>query len=199
MGYRTRIEDFIRQQAQPPDKYAHQPRVYALARKLAEDLEYDDDVLHAAAWLHDLGVFVGHRQSQPADLASWDNVAYAVDKIPQLLMQFGFPGRKVNAVALAIKTHLPSSETASPEGALLRDADILEQLGAIGIMRVVSKVGRDTRYPTHWHALYALQNALDTLPDQLRLPAARRLAKPRIEALRHFMRALESEREGIEL
>jgi HD superfamily phosphodiesterase len=29
--------------------------VYNLARQLAEDKAYDDDVLYAAAWLHDLG------------------------------------------------------------------------------------------------------------------------------------------------
>ena len=49
-----------RAQANPPDKFSHQPRLHQLARQLAESQPFDDDVLYAAAWLHDLGVFIGH-------------------------------------------------------------------------------------------------------------------------------------------
>ena len=56
-SFRTSIETYIRENALPVDKYSHQPRLYALALQLAQsaDLAYDDDILHAAVWLHDLG------------------------------------------------------------------------------------------------------------------------------------------------
>ena len=69
MEYRTAIANFIRTAAQPADKCSHQLRLYQLARR-------DDDVLYAAAWMQDLGVFIGHRPEDPVALASWDSVAY---------------------------------------------------------------------------------------------------------------------------
>ena len=109
-GYREAIVDYIRAQAKPPDKFSHQPRLYQLAKRLAEGQPYDDDVLYAAAWLHDLGVFIGHRPEDPVALAAWDHVAYACRQAPPILRQFGFPEAKIPAVMEAIRTHLPSAQ-----------------------------------------------------------------------------------------
>jgi uncharacterized protein len=195
-NFRTTIADYIREQAQPPDKYSHQPRLYRLAVSLGAGLAYDDDVLYAAAWLHDLGVFIGHRPADPEALANWDNIAYAMGIVPGLLTQWGFPEAKIRAVVAAISTHLPSQQPTTVEGTLLRDADILEQLGAIGLLRTVSKIGRDTRYTTFADALQHLQRCLDTLPQQLHLPAARKLAEPRIRALNAILAAAYAEADG---
>src|SRR5580765_2128845 len=127
-GYRQALIEYIREQAQPPEKFSHQPRLYRLATELAGEEQFDDDVLFAAAWLHDLGVFIGHRPEDPAALAVWDNVAYAIKEAPKILIQFGFPDEKIPAVAEVIRTHLPSAKPTTFEGLLLRDADILEQL-----------------------------------------------------------------------
>jgi uncharacterized protein len=196
-GYRQTIADYIRGQAKPPDKFSHQPRLYQLACRLAEGQPFDDDVLYAAAWMHDLGVFIGHRPEAPATLACWDNVAYAIQQTPKLLEQFGFPHEKIPTVLEVIRSHLPSSKTASFEGALLRDADILEQLGAIGILRTVSKVGRDTRFVCFSDALRLLRRNAAQLPWQLQLASARRLAKSRLKILTNFLEAADSEADGI--
>ena len=190
---RQPIVEYIRANAQPPDKFEHQPRLYALACRLAEGRPFDDDVLFAAAWMHDLGVFIGHRPDSPAALAGWDHVAYAFREVPPRLRAFGFPAGKIPAVLEVIRTHLPSAKPATFEGTLLRDADILEQLGAVGILRLVSKVGRDTRFVTHADAVRALQRNADELPAKLELAAARRLAEPRLEVLRAFLDAAEVE------
>ena len=79
------------------------------------------------------------------------------------------------------------------EGTILRDADILEQLGAVGILRAVSKVGRDTRFPRFTDAVTLLRRNLDDLPGKIRLTSARRLAQPRIDLLREFLRAVDDE------
>jgi uncharacterized protein len=198
-GYRQAIADYIRAQAKPPDKFSHQPRLYRLATRLADGHPYDDDILYAAAWMHDLGVFIGHRPDEPAALAAWDHVAYAARQVPQALKQFGFPEGKVAAVIEVIRTHLPSSKPTSFEGTLLRDADILEQLGAIAVLRTVSKVGRDTRFVQHADALQVLRRNLEQLPPQLELASARRLAAPRVETLKAFLAAAEAEADGDEL
>jgi uncharacterized protein len=198
-GYREAIVDYIRAQAKPPDKFSHQPRLYQLAKRLADGHAYDDDVLYAAAWLHDLGVFIGHRPEDPSALAAWDHVAYACRQAPQILRQFGFPEGKIPAAIEAIRTHLPSSTLTSFEATLLRDADLLEQLGAIAILRTVSKVGRDTRFVRHGDAVQVLRRQVEQLPAQLRLAATRRLAGPRVEVLKAFLAAVEAEADGSDM
>ena len=192
-AYRHAIAEYIRAQAKPPDKLSHQPRLFQLAKEIADHQPFDEDVLFAAAWMHDLGVFIGHRPEDPARLAVWDNVAYAMNEAPALLRQFGFPTEKISAVVEVIRTHLPSSKPTTSEGVLLRDADILEQLGAVAILRTVSKIGRDTRFVRFADALLVLERNLERLPNQLQLPAARRLAESRINILREFLQAARAE------
>jgi len=193
IGFRERITQYIKDQARPAEKYGHQPRLYALTLEIGRSETYDDDIVFAAAWLHDIGVFVGHRPEDPEKLAKWDNTAYAMEQAPRLLGEFDFPVAKRAAVVEAIRTHQPNSAPTTIEGEILRDADILEQLGAIGILRTVCKVGRDTRFPDFTSAALALRKGLNQLPAQIRLPATKALAESRIQSLKMFLAQLESE------
>jgi uncharacterized protein len=195
-NFRTALTEFIRREAKPIDKYGHQPRLYALTRLVGEGLDYDDDVVFAAVWLHDLGVFIGHRPEDPSALAQWDHVRYACDHAPRLLADTGFPAEKVSAVLSVMREHQPHDEPTSIEATILRDADILEQLGGIGALRTICKVGRDTRYATFTDAVKTLRKNLDNLPDKIRLESAKQLAAPRISILKDFLEAVESEAGG---
>jgi uncharacterized protein len=192
-NFRRAIEEYIAREARPVEKFGHQPRLYALTLQVGSGHEYDDDVVFAAVWLHDLGVFIGHRPEDPELLARWDNTAYAAGRAPALLKEMQFPGEKVNAVVEAIRTHQVAAHPATIEGVIIRDADILEQLGAIGILRTVSKIGRDSRFPTFTAAAESLRKALATLPAQIRLDTTRALAQPKIELLQAFLSVLENE------
>ena len=97
------------------------------------------------------------------------------------------------AVIEAIQTHQPADRPSALEGIILRDADILEQLGAVGILRMAAKVGRDTRYPTFTPMAAVLRRNLETLPGQLRLARARALAERKIRILEAFLAALDQE------
>jgi uncharacterized protein len=191
--YRDHIREYIRRRARPIEKLGHQPRLYSLTREIGKNHVYDDDVVFAAAWLHDLGVFTGHRPEDPQALAVWDNTAYAMAKAPQILADVGFPLAKRAAVVEAIRTHQPASAPITLEGDILRDADILEQLGAIGIMRTVCKIGRDTRFPDFTSSAASLRKALTNLPKEIRLDSARALAQPRISFLEMFLSRLDAE------
>jgi uncharacterized protein len=192
-SYRAALSAYIAAQAKPVEKFGHQPRLYALACLVGEGRQYDDDVIYAAAWLHDLGVFIGHRPEDPDELARWDNVPYALEKSPAILESVGFPAEKIPAVLEAMRTHQPGGAPTNVEGLILRDADILEQLGAIGILRTVCKVGRDTRFATFTDAVESLRRSLELLPIQLRMDSAKALAEPKIAALRAFLQAVEAE------
>ena len=126
----------------------------------------------------------------------WDQVPYTIERTRDLLASWGFPAEKLDGVAEAIRTHQPQDEPVAIEAVLLRDADILEQLGAIGALRALVKVGRDTRYSTFSSVLPVLQRATERLPGLLRLDRARELAKPRVEVLRTLIAAIETEADG---
>ena len=196
-GWRDSVVAYVKAEAQPADKFGHQPRLYALASKIGQGMEYDDDILFAAAWMHDLGVFLGHRPKDPKQLEGWDHVPYTIERSKELLLGWGFPPAKLDGVAEAIRTHRPADKPVQIEAILLRDADILEQLGAIGIMRAVVKVGRDTRYQTFSSVLPVLYNAVNHLAGKTRLTTSTSIAEPRIEMLRSFLSALEQEADGM--
>jgi uncharacterized protein len=195
-SYRHALDELLKINASPTDKYGHQPRLYALTQTIGKNLNYDDDVVYAAAYLHDIGVFIGHRPEDPDRLKTWNHVQYTVGIAPRMLREAGFPEDKIEAVLRLIETHQPHDTPETVEATILRDADILEQLGAIGILRAVAKVGRDTRYPTFTPAIEFLKRNLEQLPGKLRLDSARSLAIPRIELLRNFLTSVEEEAQG---
>jgi uncharacterized protein len=196
-SFRTQLAQYLQREAAPAHKYGHQPRLYALTQQIAAFTKpapvYDDDVVFAAAYLHDLGVFIGHRPEDQAALQQWDHVSYACKQAENLLPTLGFPAEKIPALLACIREHQPHDEPHSFEATLLRDADILEQLGSVGILRTAAKLGSDTRFHIFTHARDSLQRALDTLPARLQLDAARELALPRIHLLREFLLALDTE------
>ncbi len=192
-SWRAALAAYIEREARPVEKYGHQPRLYALTELIGQGNPYDDDTVFAACWLHDLGVFTGHRPEEPEALARWDNTAYAMEKTPGILRGLGFPEEKIAAVLEAIRTHQPQAEPGSLEATIVRDADILEQLGAVGIFRTVCKVGRDMRFLTFTDAVRSLERAVETLPGLIRLDRTRELAAPRIAAMRAFLDAAASE------
>jgi uncharacterized protein len=193
VGWRESVVEYIRAEAQPVDKFGHQPRLYALACRVGEGTTFDDDIVFAAAWMHDLGVFLGHRPDDPDQLARWDHVPYTIARSRDLLAGWGFPAEKLEGVAEAIRTHQPKDEPATTEAILLRDADILEQLGAIGALRALVKVGRDSRYPTYSSVIPVLRRAVEELPGKLRTETAKQLAVPRVERLKMLLGAIEDE------
>ena len=191
--WRKSVIEYIRAEARPVDKFGHQPRLYALASRIGRGRRFDDDVLFAAAWMHDLGVFLGHRPSDPDELACWDHVPYTIARTRELLPAWGFPAAKLDAVVSAIATHQPQNDPIETEVTILRDADILEQLGALGALRAFAKVGRDTRYPTFSSVVPVLQRAVDELPPKLRLKSARLLATKRVKHLKSLIAAINAE------
>ena len=197
MSFRDQLEQYLRSEAKPAYKFGHQPRLYALTQQIAAlttpTPQYDDDIVYAAAYLHDLGVFVGHRPEDPATLATWDHIAYACERAPALLASFGFPAEKIPAVLSCIREHLPHETPNTFEAKLLRDADILEQLGAIGILRTSAKLDSDTRFHRLSDVRASLQRALDTLPPLIHLEATRTVAAPRIATLESFVTTLDAE------
>src|ERR1700679_2650516 len=130
--WRLALADYIQREAKPIEKYGHQPRLYALTQQIGHGLTYDDDIVYTAAFLHDLGVFTGHRPEDPELLARWNHVPYTLNRTAAILESIGFPSSKIEAVLECILHHQAHDLPATLESTILRDADILEQLGDIG-------------------------------------------------------------------
>ena len=195
-NFRDQLEQYLRREASPAHKYSHQPRLYALTKQIAAltpSLSYDDDIVFAAAFLHDLGVFVGHRPEDPEALKQWNHVPYTCERAPQILADINFPTAKISAVLACIRKHQPHDDPQTIEATILRDADILEQLGAIGALRALVKVGRDTRYRSYSDVIPVLEKAARELPAKLRTDAGRKLAEPRIAALQALLASIAQE------
>lgn len=175
------------------DKLSHMERLLTLTPLVGNGQAFDNDVVFAAVWLHDLGVFYGHRPEDPVTLSQWDHTTYAMNQTPAILKRMSFPESKISAVVEAIRTHKPKDRPMTIEGQILHDADILEQLGAVTVLRTACKVGRDTRFETLQDVIKALQNQIELLPGLLQLDKAKRMSLPRIEILKRFLAAWQSE------
>src|ERR1700721_487014 len=132
ISWRESVIQYSRAEAKPGEKFAPQPRLYPLPPQIGAGMTYDDDVVFAAAWMHDLGVFIGHRPDGPTELARWDHVPYTIARSRELLPTWGFPASKLEMVAEAIRTHQPKDEPVLAEAVILRAGDILAELGALG-------------------------------------------------------------------
>jgi uncharacterized protein len=191
--YRAFIRHVLLDEAKPVHKFGHQPRLYRLCKEIGHGLEYDDDVVFAAAWCHDIGVFEGNRPSDVQELLQWDHVKYAVQRTGELLARTDFPPGKVTHVMDVIRQHQPQDVPATIEAIILRDADILEQLGAIGVLRTAAKLGSDTRFLRFTDARDYLRRQLSSLPAKLQLTPSRALAIPRVRVLENFLDCLDAE------
>src|SRR5580658_10699333 len=83
--------------------YSHCLRAYALARSLAatDHVALDDDVLFAAAYLHDIAAFKPWGGDEPPDHSD-----VGADVVGSILKGTGFPMQKLEAVRAAIHTHM---------------------------------------------------------------------------------------------
>jgi uncharacterized protein len=159
--------------------YSHAVRDYELAKALAEadHANIDDDVLYAAAYLHDMAAFAPwDREKEGIDHA--DEAARIVDTV---LIGTGFPMSKIDAVRGAIRTHMFDRMPAGPEALYLHDADALDWLGAIGVARVMALVDPSGGNPDGPNVVKQLENNLTRVPPRVISPAGRR----RLSALQH--------------
>jgi uncharacterized protein len=168
---------------------SHSMRDYELAKELAADdqVTVDDDVLYAAAYLHDVAAFAPFRK-QDAD--HQDEAARIVES---MLAGTGFPMAKIEAVRGAIRTHMYGREPVGPEALYIHDADALDWLGAIGVARVFGLVDPKGGSPDGPSAVQNLEHSLTAVPPRVLSKAGKARATQRARALEQFLRELRAE------
>lgn len=168
----------------------HCRRLYDTCQRIveAEGIEVDDDVLFAVAWLHDVGTF--GQFSCDAE----DPPTCAARAAESMLPQTGFPAEKVELVARIIREHSFEGETRdTPEARVLRDADMLEFMGAIGLVRLLSIVESEEWVPDPRSAITLAIQFNQDLPDKLMYATSRRIGEDRVVEAMEFIGSLAEE------
>jgi HD superfamily phosphodiesterase len=168
---------------------SHSVRDYELAKQLAaaDRVTLDDDVLYAAAYLHDVAAFAPYRKP---DVDHQDEAARIVES---MLAGTGFPMSKIEAVRGAIRTHMFDRDPSGPEAIYLHDADALDWLGAIGVARVFGLVDPNGGTPDGPTVVKRLENNLAKVPSRIVSKAGKARSPERVRELDQFLRNLRSE------
>ena len=113
----------------PAHGWEHVQRVYHLALRIADEEGADSLIVGSAALLHDVGRLV-HRKGTTHALLS-------VEESREILKEYPLETEQVEAILHAIIAHSFSQgiEPRTLEARVVRDADRLDGLGAIGILR----------------------------------------------------------------
>ncbi len=159
--------------------YEHTWRVYHLARRIAETMEYDDEILHAACFLHDIEM----SRSHPASSA---------EKARSILQETGFTPGKIDAVYQAVLHHMPGGEPGTVEGRLLHDANLLDTLGAVGMARLAIGSFFWYQFKTMEEVIGLVREWLENA-DRFCLPRAREMAEEKIRFMRQALEQFDRE------
>ncbi|MCL6284889.1 HD domain-containing protein [Ruegeria sp. 2012CJ41-6] len=186
----------------PAHDVAHLDRVWANAQAI-DDGSADPRILLAASYLHDL---VNLPKDHPDRAQASRMSAKAAEPI---LRDCGFTADQIAGTRHAIEAHSFSAgiPPESPEARILRDADRLDALGAIGIARAFSVAGslhralyepadpfcKDRAPDDSQFALDHWRIKLLALPDDMLTTGGRALAEKRKALMLSFLHELAAE------
>jgi len=189
-GWREKVTAFAAANFKHPAwGFSHSQRDYELAKSLAasDHVALDDDVIFAAAYLHDMAAF--DKWQEPKR----EHGAVAAEKIDLVLGDTDFPKEKLDAVREACRSHMFNQDAKSPEARYLHDADALDWLGAIGVARLIALVDPKGGQPTAPDILKGLQMNMKNVPPRVLTPAGKAQIAPRLAEENAFLDALKRE------
>ena len=192
--WRVTVREFAAKHFKNPAwGYSHCQRDYALAQELAaaDHVALDDDVLYAAAYLHDIAAFA------PWEDTKVDHSDVGARVVDTILQGTGFPMAKIDGVRGAIRTHMYYRDPAGPEALYLHDADALDWLGAIGVARIIALVDPNGGKPDGAKAVAMLVDNLNKVPTRVLSPAGRARVPERKAELEKFLADLRRETQDL--
>jgi uncharacterized protein len=171
--------------------YSHSRRDYALAKRLAaaDHITLDEDVIFAAAYLHDMGAVSAFAEPKK------DHADVSAAKIGLVLDGTDFPRVKLDAVRAAIRTHNPNRAPVSGEARYLHDADVLDNLGASGWAWALELVDKNGGKPTGPQMAGNFTNTA-ALEKGVITPAGKAQLAKRVAEQKAFYEALYRETDG---
>jgi len=168
---------------------AHAKRLIALIKQIGADIPYDVHVMELAAYVHDWGAFPRYMQKGVEHAIRSRQVVEA-----EILPCLGLTSTQKTILLETIELHdyRDLRPTQSNEALLLREADMLEFLGMIGMARDFA------RGPRNVEACY--QRILSRRRDiqgRFTLPGAQEIAQIRLERMERSLQWLNEESFGV--
>lgn len=194
--------------------FDHVDRVYKLALNISEGENVDMDIVRASVLLHDVAR-VKEEEDRVNGFSRENRVCHAEEgakMVPGILKEMDFPYNKIDYVVHAVATHRYSKglEAKTREAEILQDADRLDALGAVIIVRMVEatlkwdrsfynasipiKAEYDGSKSTMINHIY--EKLLKITPDSFKTPKAREIARGRYDFVREFAERYVGEVEG---
>lgn len=190
----------------PSHDWPHIGRVVATARKLAEGEAVDLECLLATVYCHDL-VNLPKNHPERANAST-----LAAEKAAPLLRAAGFSEQDIKKIQQAVIEHSFSKglKPSSLEAAIVQDADRLDTLGAIGVLRcatvntLMKTAYYDPQDPLAEHReLNDKEFMLDhyfvkifKLPELMNTQKAQAMAQERVAYMKSFLQQLLTEIRG---
>jgi uncharacterized protein len=168
--------------AHPALGWKHCQRVYHQAKELAAPLNLDDEILFISSMLHDIGKYPQYA------LPNVDHALRSKGVAMSILKKYNLEPFKLSRILEAIETHMYYSEPGKSDEALyIRDANILDNLGNIGIMKMFSLIGYDELICSPEDALNRIHIFAEALPKKVCTKPGRRIAVKRREEVMRFL------------
>jgi HD superfamily phosphodiesterase len=185
------LDDVIEMTLQAGENWAvaHARRLLELIRQIGMDLPYDSDVLTLATYMHDWGAFPGYIQKGVEHAVRSRQVVEA-EILPRL--DLSAAQKEILLEAVELHDYRDTRPTKSNEALLLREADMLEFLGMIGMARDLA------RGPRNVEACY--RRILDRrygIQGRFTLPRARQIAEVRLARMETALQWLLEESFGV--
>ena len=185
------LNDITQMTLQVGEEWAvsHARRLLELVKQIGLDLPYDVQVMELAAYMHDWGASPKYIH-QNVEHAVRSRQVVEAEILPYLDL---IPEQKIILLeAIELHDYRDSRRPTSSEALLLREADMLEFLGMIGMAREFARGPKnvETCYKRILSRRYGIQG-------RFTLPRAQDLAKIRLERMETSLQWLHEESFGI--
>lgn len=160
----------------------HSRRLLKLIEIIGLGLEYDQDMVWMVAHLHDWGAYAPWAQP------GVDHAQRSGQVARDFLAERGYPEDWIGRAVTCIVTHHHGDPDRPLEAILLSDADALDFLGVVGVLRDFSKKPRVMR-----EAYETTRRRRAALPGLLCLEKSRELAAHRIREMDELLASFEEE------
>ncbi len=185
------LDDIIQmtQQAGEDWAVAHASRLLELIKQIGADLPYDAHVMKLATYMHDWGAFPRYIEKD-VEHAVRSRQVVETEILPRLDLT---PAQKeILLEAIELHDYRDVRQPKSTEALLLREADMLEFLGMIGMARDFA------RGPRNLQASYRrIQDRRYGIQGRFTLPRAQKIAQFRLERMGQCLQWLYEESFGV--
>jgi uncharacterized protein len=163
----------------------HTRRLLSLVSIISAGQPYDEDAVWLAAHLHDWGAYPPWAQVDVDHAVRSQQVAEA------FINERGYPEEWVKLVLECIEHHHNGGTDRSFESILLSDADALDFLGVVGILRDFSKNPKDMR-----KAYETARARREKVPGLIQLSKSKEIAAVRIRQMDDLLAQFEKDSFG---